>query len=456
MTIHVNRVLNMKHIKAIGFDMDHTLVKYDSEKFEKLAFYETIKKLIQDYKYPKEIANFKYQFNQAVRGLVIDQENGNLIKVSLYNKIKTAYHGTKILNYRQQQKLYGSSSVDLREETYRSLDTNFSIAHALVYSLLVDYKDSNPDNPNIPDYITIANNVRDAVDIAHRDGSLKDQVIGRLDEFVLRQEAVVQVLERFKKYGKKLWIITNSDYTYSRKLLDYTINPFLKEHKKWQDLFEITITLASKPRFFTDKMPLLKVNEKYGSLDNFDEKIVPGIYQGGYAVKLQNDLGLEGDEILYLGDHIYGDILKLKKACDWRTALVIEELEYEVKAYKSTKSISIEIDRLMESKVALEKSIDDLYAQEFEFGQKVERKQVTDKFDEIEKIDKELAKHIKNYESHFNPFWGEVMRAGVEPSFFAEQIERYACIYMTDISDFNDYNPRAYFRPKKRKMAHEM
>ena len=47
------------------------------------------------------------------------------------------------------------------------------------------------------------------------------------------------------------------------------------------------------------------------------------------------------------------------------------------------------------------------------------------------------------------------MRAGVEPSFHASQIERYACIYMSKISDFADFSPRAYFRPKKRKIAHE-
>ena len=48
------------------------------------------------------------------------------------------------------------------------------------------------------------------------------------------------------------------------------------------------------------------------------------------------------------------------------------------------------------------------------------------------------------------------MRAGAEPSVFASQIERYACIYMTKIADFKDYNPRHYYRPKKRKMAHEL
>lgn len=41
--------------------------------------------------------------------------------------------------------------------------------------------------------------------------------------------------------------------------------------------------------------------------------IVPGVYQGGNAKKFTEDLHVRGDEILYIGDHIYGDILKVKK-----------------------------------------------------------------------------------------------------------------------------------------------
>ena len=44
--IFVNRSLNMGNIRAIGFDMDHTLVVYNREAFETLAFRETLKKFI--------------------------------------------------------------------------------------------------------------------------------------------------------------------------------------------------------------------------------------------------------------------------------------------------------------------------------------------------------------------------------------------------------------------------
>ena len=35
-------------------------------------------------------------------------------------------------------------------------------------------------------------------------------------------------------------------------------------------------------------------------------------------------------EVLYVGDHIYGDILKSKKELRWRTCLIIPELEHEL------------------------------------------------------------------------------------------------------------------------------
>jgi HAD superfamily 5'-nucleotidase-like hydrolase len=445
----------MKNIKAIGFDMDHTLVRYHTEAFEELTFFESINKLINDRGYPEQIKDFKFDFNLAIRGLIVDKINGNILKVSLYNKIKTTFHGTKPLSHKQQHKIYAGSSVDIGEPKYMSIDTAFSIAHTILFMRLVDLKDANP-NLELPSYAEMADDTTYAVDIAHRDGSLKEAVKNNLEKYVIKDEKAVVALERLKKYGKRLWIITNSDYNYTRALLDYTINPFLKDNKDWTELFEMTVTLAFKPRYFTEKIPYLKVNPETELMENYDKKLVPGIYQGGTANKLEKDMDLQGSEILYLGDHIYGDIVKLKKSCEWRTALVLEELDSEVDAYKSTKKISIEIDQLMEQKIVLEKEVDALYSKEHEFNQKVAKDDVFSKFNEIEKIDKQIGNNIKTYESNFNSYWGEVLRAGVEPSIYASQIERYACIYMTKIADFNQFSPRNYYRPKKRKMAHEL
>jgi hypothetical protein len=48
------------------------------------------------------------------------------------------------------------------------------------------------------------------------------------------------------------------------------------------------------------------------------------------------------------------------------------------------------------------------------------------------------------------------MRAGNEESYFAYQLDRYACVYMTKISDLLELSPRTYFRAPRRPLSHEM
>ena len=55
MSVYVNRVLNMKKIKAVGFDMDHTLVEYHTENFEELVHQETLKKAGFQPRLPKRL-----------------------------------------------------------------------------------------------------------------------------------------------------------------------------------------------------------------------------------------------------------------------------------------------------------------------------------------------------------------------------------------------------------------
>ena len=76
--VYVNRTLNLKRIKYIGLDMDHTLVRYNSENFERLSHSIIISKLIKNKSYPETLKKLVFDYNYAIRGLVIDREKGNL------------------------------------------------------------------------------------------------------------------------------------------------------------------------------------------------------------------------------------------------------------------------------------------------------------------------------------------------------------------------------------------
>ncbi|MBH47780.1 MAG: 5'-nucleotidase [Halobacteriovorax sp.] len=453
MSVYVNRILNLKKIKAIGFDMDYTLVRYNTEEFERLTHQKSLAKLIELKNYPKEIGLLSFEFNRVIQGLVIDKKKGHLLKVSRFGKVKHAVFGEEPLAYKEQDRIYRNRVIDLNDTNIQSLDTSFSISNGVLFGQLVELKKKGLA---LPDFETIATDIREAIDLCHADGTLKDIVRDDVKRFIVQDADIVRVLERLKDYDKKLLVITNSDWSYCKLLLDYAINPFLKEHKDWSELFDITITLASKPRFFTGRQAFLAIDPATGLMSNTFGKIENGIYQGGWAGKLQDDLGFDGDEILYLGDHIYGDVVSIKKTFNWRTALVLEPLEEEVAAVKASLPVQSRIDELMIKKEALETKLNNMDLKRKEEKQEVDRKDINKLFAEIEKINEEISSLLEDYRKFFNPNWGELMRAGQEESRMADQVEKYACIYMAKVSDLLAHSPKTYFRPAKRVLPHEL
>lgn len=443
----------MKKIKAIGFDMDYTIVRYNTEAFERFTHQATLKKLVSEKKYPEDILKLEFDFQRVIQGLVIDKKKGNLLKVSRFGKVKSSYHGLTPIDFKEQQKMYGNGVIDLSDIHIQSLDTNFSVSNGVLYSQLVEMKKKGAQ---FPDFETLADDIKEALDICHSDGTLKNHVRENISEYIIQDPDVVVLLERYKRYGKKLLVITNSDFNYTKLLLDYTINPFLKEHKDWSELFEITITLSSKPRFFTTKTAFLKIDPATGNMTNAEGKITKGIYQGGFAGKLQKDLGLEGDEILYLGDHIYGDVVSIKKTFNWRTALVLDPLKEEIEAIKSSAFIQSEIDKQMTIKESLELMLNDIDIRKNELHEDVSKEELNALFNDIDKVNSKISELLDQHKKFFNPYWGEMMRAGLEESRFADQVEKYACIYMTKVADLISYSPRTYFRPFRRTLPHEL
>jgi hypothetical protein len=55
----------------------------------------------------------------------------------------------------------------------------------------------------------------------------------------------------------------------------------------------------------------------------------------------------------------------------------------------------------------------------------------------------------------FNPTWGPLLREGPEISQFGEQVEAYACLYTSRVSNFRFYSPRHLFRGPRARMPHE-
>jgi HAD superfamily 5'-nucleotidase-like hydrolase len=451
MPVFVNRMLNLKKIKLIGFDMDYTLIRYDTKEFETLAHSYAAAWLVRERGYPAAVAGLIFDPQRAILGLVIDRRNGNLLKLSRYSKVKQAFHGLAEIDYRTVKETYQNIAIDLRSPEYVPLDTSFAISTGVLFSQLVELKSQGLV---LPDFATLANDAGSAVDMVHRDGSIKKVILADPGRFIIKDPSVARLLERYKDYGKQLMIITNSDYAYTRALMEYAFDPFWQRHKCWREVFDIVITLADKPRFFERPGRFLAIDPETGLMRNHEGSVSSGLFQGGWFQKLQQDLGLPGNEILYIGDHIYGDVVSIKKRCDWRTALVLGDLEAEIAGTKAGKPLQERVEELMDEKSGLEREINRLDLARYE-GQAVDRAALDGLFERVDAINGEIAELLARYRTNFNPWWGEVLRAGQEESRYADQIDKYACIYMTRVADLYEYSPKTYFRPWRRVMPHE-
>jgi HAD superfamily 5'-nucleotidase-like hydrolase len=355
----------------------------------------------------------------------------------------------EVMPYHELRQRYRHTSIDLNEQRYLSIDTAFSIGVSTLIMQLIQEKDRGMVLPEDP---ILIRDVFSALDAIHADGTLKSLVQEHLGHYIQTDPEMVAGLERFKKAGKHLIIITNSDFHYSKALLDFAINPYLKDHQNWQELFPWIILLAQKPRFFSDRLPFLQVDPGTGALHNFYGKLKPGIYQGGNAQKLQQDLNLAPDELLYLGDHIYGDILKLKTTCAWRTGLVIEELQEELSRDRELLAKTLQIRTKMSQKENLEEQRN-LLDLDQDAGAQNRRKEIQV---QIEQIDRFLQPLLQETKAHFNLLWGPFMRSGNRQSYYAYQVTRYSDLYMGKVGDLLLGSPNAYYRAPRLPLPHEL
>lgn len=100
--IFCNRALNMNDIEAVGFDMDHTLAAY-TEKFEHLAFHLSCNRLVDTFGYPSAVNSLTYDPTFMMRGVVLDKELGNALKINRHGYVKLAKHGTRHMSKEQRQ-----------------------------------------------------------------------------------------------------------------------------------------------------------------------------------------------------------------------------------------------------------------------------------------------------------------------------------------------------------------
>ncbi|MGE0551058.1 MAG: HAD-IG family 5'-nucleotidase [Kofleriaceae bacterium] len=477
--VFCNRNLRMDTIEMIGFDMDYTLALYHQEKLEQLSIELTMTKLIDKHGYPEQIRTLRYDPRWAIRGVMVDRQLGNVFKLDRHSHVGRCYHGFRELNHDERKATYRNEKVNLSSDRYEWIDTLFGLPEAVMYTTLVEWFDRRP---GAVDYDKLFGDIRMAIDEAHRDDTLKSVIKADLPSFIMKDPLLGETLHKFRSSGKKLFLLTNSLYDYTSVVMSYLLDGERKAYPSWRNYFDIVIVGGAKPAFFNEVRPFVQIDPVTGAPvhngtngETIKHLTRDKIYQGGNVIAFEQMTGIKGEQVLYIGDHIYGDILRLRKQHMWRTAMVLQELEREVSVSDRLEGPLSDLELLdrrhrnLESEIdyqtlrikKIQRLIDDettsaSMRSRLEEERRTVRASVESLRDRAALMETEVESLEARIDRTYNPYWGSCLREGNENSRFGEQVNDYADLYTSRVSNFVPYSPLRYFRAPRRPMPHEI
>lgn len=451
-------------------------LQYKPETFEQLVYKETLSKLVHSVGYPKEVLKFELDHTYMVRGLAVDKERGNILKIDRHNYVKVAYHGWQELSSEERNATYNQApfAMTFEEPYFALIDTLFSLGEAYLFAQLVDLIDGRPELfAEEKSYSQIYSDVREAVDLCHRDGSLKAPVADDPSKFIEDDDSLVPLFKTLRQSGRKVFLLTNSLYDYTDVVMTYLCRNY---DGRWQDYFDTIVVGSRKPSFFKTSSPPFEVIPETGMLRNTDngsplaqigqvgrregatnaEGRQLHIIQGGGVDNLHSMLGVRsGSEVLYVGDHIYGDIIRSKKYLGWRTCLLIPELLDEIEVLRKQKLSVVELFQQREEADAQEDLL-----QQIQWKHDTQGEQLPTEWDElIERRNEARERHrasLRQHHREFHPRWGQLLKTGYQASRFAHQIERFACIYTSSVANLGLHSPDKRYRSTVDSMPHDV
>lgn len=472
--IFVNRNLRFEHIRQIGFDMDYTLAPYVKRNLEALSFKLTAQRLVEELGYPEELLGLKYDKSFVMRGLVVDKRYGNIFKMDGHGHVGRVYHGRTELSKEERRRLYRNAKVRLSAPRYHWVDTLFALPEAALYASTIDlYREMGV---NKLAFWKLFDDIRTSIDICHRDGSLKKIIKQDLATYIEVDPELPQTLHKLRSANKRLFVLTNSEWDYTEAVMSFMLDNKLPEYPRWRNYFDTIIVNAQKPRFFREHRLFDRLDPVTGSVISTGVGKLEhrGVYQGGSIRELDRLLSPGGDRVLYVGDHIYGDIIRSKRDSLWRTMLILEELEGELRLAEQMRRTQSELEALEEHRALLDHDLValklNLHAIEHgpEAGDESipghpDRGRVRQQLRQLmDRKRRNLRAVIERRDAlseevdrAYNPYWGSVFKEGSDVSRFGEQVEDYACLYSSRVSNLLSYSPAQYFRAPRHWMAHE-
>lgn len=347
-SVKSGKKFSLANYDCIGFDLDNTVVRYNVKNMI-YHEYRVLSEFLIERGYSKEFLAkpFEEGVDFMQKGLVLDFERGNLLRICPDGTIQKASHGTKFMTKDEITEIYGESKRWQVTDEYckdmlvawngtladliRTCLDYFDMPAALAFARIVDSIDLSHGGqrqekytiwPDVLDgLMAMYSRERFATDESKYFQGLKSDI----SQFVHKCDPkVLEWLKELRKQ-KKTFLVTGSHVDYASLTAGYAIGP------DWCEYFDAIVCFSKKPGFFT-------LNRQFLQLDGIREtdpidwsNMKSGqIYTQGNFRDLSKFMGkLAGKDdmkIVYVGDNLIQDVFTPNKHILIDTIAVVEEM----------------------------------------------------------------------------------------------------------------------------------
>lgn len=332
---------------CVGFDLDNTLCEYRIGPMVQMIYDVLSDYLVKNYDYSSKHLRQPIDYDFFQRGLIIDAEKGNILKINGSGQILRAAHGTKFMSDEEIVSVYGSSRTwtvtDLFiqnfmdtwngpiSEKIRPLLDFFDIPTSLVFGRCIDGIDElcRPQTYNVwPDVLNGLIYMYSRDNFSANTGDFFPKLKSTPSLYYNKcPDYVLDWLRELKK-TKKVFLISGSNVDYA----NFSATQSLGDN--WKELFDIAVFYSRKPGFFTLDRPYYSTDSQMLNECDVVENIQLGnIYSQGNWNQLYNllkkETGKPKPKSLYIGDNILQDVVAPFKFSGLDTIAVVEEIKLD-------------------------------------------------------------------------------------------------------------------------------
>eukprot|EP00899_Mesostigma_viride_P006234 jgi/Mesvir1/15611/Mv03218-RA.1 len=433
--VYANKSVRMDQVKVLGFDYDYTLAHY-TQSLHQLIYRLGVDYLVGQKKYPRECLQFEYDPTFPIRGLHYDCLKGFLMKLDFYYTIETnsAFCGRRKIPKPELEEAYGG--LDIRpqymQDNMVALLDLFSLAEACLISDVVEYFNQKriSFHPG-----SVYEDVRDSIRQVHISGALHRAVLRNPEIYLSDAPKLRAWLQSLRDANKKMFIITNSPYSFVDGGMRYIFRDDGQNGASWGSFFDVVVTSANKPSFYTGHRHFRRLKSDAETLDweTVREFRQDSFYVNGCLSEFLQLTKWNGRQVIYLGDHLYTD-LKGPAYAGWQTVGIIRELEHDI-ATQNTPAYHFHQAKFQVLQMLLSK-FHGVFNREHTLREIALLHCLKSARDEARMAMREL----------FNPYFGSVFTTcDAKESNFAYMVQRYADLYTSRVENFLHYPSDTWF-----------